>query len=193
VSEELHDNIGQLLSFIRRSLSIADEQFGTPKGREQLNNAKAMVTKTLEEVRHISHSLNAELVKTQGIIYLLQQDLESLADSTGIICSLEKNGEYSSWTPEDQLLLYRMLQESMQNVVKHANATVLKLCFNFGPKEIEVTVADNGQGFDTSTETTNGLGFRNLHHRAAILGATLEMSSERNKGTILYIKIPIKK
>ena len=193
ISEELHDNIGQLLSITRQYVSGAERNMTDAKGKEQLENAKGILTKAIKEIRHISHSLNSDLIREVGLISFLQKDLEIIADASELNCKFKTEGKEFPIRPEQELIIYRIIQEAVQNVIKHADAKNLEICFVYDNNmDLTILIKDDGIGFDAEEAKQNeSLGLKNIMNRAAILNAQLEIQSQQAQGTIIRLHIPL--
>jgi signal transduction histidine kinase len=95
--------------------------------------------------------------------------------------------------PEEQIILFRIIQEAVQNAVKHAHASNIDIDIRYFVSSLIVTVTDDGKGFDGNTDNTAGLGFKHISHRTQLLGGTLDCISSRGNGSKLIVKLPAKK
>ncbi len=192
LSEELHDNIGQLLGLTKMYVLSFKNKMSNPEDVNLVKRTEDLLSKVIVEVRHISHSLNSDLIRKEGLVQKLERDMDHIRDSTGINCKLEVSGNAVSYTPEQDLLVYRMIQEATQNALKHAEATMITVFAKYGEKELVIKIKDDGKGFNTDeTEKSKSLGLRNLANRAALLKARLSISSIPGAGTEIEITIPI--
>lgn len=193
ISEELHDNVGQLLALVKININgLRSKPEITETGTLHLiNKTKELVTKTINEVRYISHSLNSTLIQEQGLVQILRRDVEFLSDSAALETVLEVTGSPKSLTSEKELLIYRIIQELLQNVLKHAVATHVNISLIYGTDELTIVICDNGKGYDTnSVKTSDSLGLRNIRNRAVLLKALLEVDSSPGYGTKTRLVVP---
>ena len=191
LSEELHDHIGQLLGLTKMYLLSFKQKLEAPEDLVMFKRTQDLLSKAINDVRHISHSLNSDLIRKEGLAQMLERDLDHIRDSAGLACSLEVDGTPYAFTPEQDLLIYRILQESLQNVLKHAEATQLTVTASYQPQELRIRIADNGKGFNTSeTEKSKSLGLRNIKSRAALLKAQLNVTSRPGEGSDIVLVIP---
>ena len=191
LSEELHDNIGQLLGLTKMYISSFKKKLEAPEDVAMVKRTEDLVSKIIGDVRHISHSLNSDLIRKEGLVQMLERDIDHIRDSSGLSCSLQVDGSPYSFTPEQDLLLYRIIQESLQNVLKHADATELSVTALYTSKELSIKITDNGKGFDTAeAEKSQSLGMRNIANRAALLKASLHITSQPGAGSTIEITIP---
>lgn len=190
VSEEIHDHIGQLLALTKMRLTSAIVKTANEESKELIVRSRELLEQIINDLRHITHSLNSDLIHKMGLIQLLQRDIEYLNDSTNLDCSLNLKGEHNSFTPEQNLLIYRIIQETIQNILKHAEASLLTIDLIFDTATTQVIISDNGVGFNVeAAKENNSLGLRNIFNRAKILNADLEIKSD-STGSILEMRIP---
>lgn len=190
IAWELHDNVGQLLSVANIQLNMMQatvpDQF-----QGQIKETKEVVAATVQEVRALSKTLNTEVIQNNGLIKSLRTELERFNRLNFLHADLKLEGEVTPLKGGDEIIIFRILQEFFSNVIKHAKADKLFVFLCYGEKELEITVEDNGVGFDTNVNSENS-GLQNMKSRAKLLGARYSLSSQLNKGTKLNLVYPIK-
>lgn len=191
IAQELHDNLGQLLGLTRRGLTRAQAHYGNDQGRDVLEKSIQNLTRAIHDVRQFSHSLNSSGFREQGLLTTLARDLEAFQDASGILTEWTVAGTPVSLTPERELVLYRMIQEALQNILKHAHATRVTVSCSFNERSLTTIITDNGCGFTTDSNQPEGIGLKNMASRAAILKATCSIQSAPAKGTTITIHIPL--
>jgi len=190
ISEEIHDNVGQLLSLTRMYVASLSPYITDPVGKDMVAKSTTLVSKAIEDLRHISHSLNSDLIERVGLVPFLERELEYLGDSSTVKCSLTVTGEQLELEREQNLLIFRIVQESIQNVIKHAAAEHLDVALGFEPQKLSITIKDDGKGFDLEqARKTESLGLRNIYNRANLLRGTINIASEPGKGSSIYLVI----
>lgn len=194
ISQEIHDNIGQTLSLAKLNLALEEEeQAGT---NIKIVSSHQLVSKAIQDLRDISRSLNTDYVAEMGLIRSIEYELEMIC-KTGIMKpSLQVEGSQRRMDRQKELILFRIVQESLNNIIKHAGATTLTVAANYQPHELQIVIEDNGKGVDLSPLNENdnpgfGLGIRNMHNRARLIGAEFSMSSTIGRGTTVTIKLPV--
>lgn len=193
ISEEIHDNVGQLLGLTKMYLFRLSDHLADDTGRGLLDDSKELVSKAIGDLRHISHSLNSELLQEIGLIPSLEREMEFMRSNSDMDCRFQVMGKVVPLSREQNLLLFRIVQEVMQNVQKHAQANKLELTLFFGDEELLMDITDNGVGFDPAAVIRNeSLGMRNIRNRAKLLGAELEITSSPGNGTMVHLCIPLK-
>jgi signal transduction histidine kinase len=190
IAWELHDNVGQLLSVANIQLNMI--QAHVPDDlKGQIKETKDVVAATVQEVRALSKTLNTEVIQNNGLIKSLRTELERFNRLNFLHAELKIDGEQFPVKGEDEIIIFRILQEFFSNVIKHAKADNLFVNLDYRENELEITVEDDGVGFDTSVNRGNS-GLHNMRSRANLLGATYELTSSPGKGTKLNLVYPLK-
>ncbi len=178
ISQEIHDNIGQVLSLVNLNLKTLSSYEA-----EKIDNTSLLVNKAITDLRNLSKSLNPENIARQGLIQVLRNELNQL-ESTGKF-KTTLNIEDEMELPSGKLIiLYRMVQEVISNIIRHSGATEVKA--NIAHDKL--TIADNGKGFQDDLEST-GLGLQNLRQRAKVIGGSVDIETVPGKGTIVTFNI----
>ncbi|HCL04714.1 MAG TPA: hypothetical protein DHW64_01550 [Chitinophagaceae bacterium] len=190
ISRELHDNVGQVLSLVKVQLNIltTTERFDVTL----LKEASDSISTAMNDLRDISGSISGSRVLEQGLISLTQKLLARIGKTGKIKTSLEEKGTFHSLSGSNSLLVFRIIQESVQNVLKHASASLIQVVFNYTAQMLEVSVIDDGKGFDVIqiAEKGEGMGLKNIQHRIHLAGGNLSIESTPGKGTQLILIIP---
>jgi signal transduction histidine kinase len=182
----LHDSIGAGLSSIKYNL----EALQNNSSNGLLESTIEDVTLLTDEVRNISHSLSPVLLQKKGLVKALQ-DLIAPFNRTGkIAIQLESIGSLHSSSFQNELLVYRIIQELLQNAIKHAHATEVIIQIILEEELISIFVEDNGRGFDTAF-TKEGLGFSQIRGLVTFVSGRFEVDSQVNKGCRVSIEFPL--
>lgn len=185
VSQELHDNIGQRLGLIKLQLSTLGMTSGQP---ESLNDIKEQVVQTISDVRAISKSLHPERIAMQGLLESVQQALQAL-QATGqwkATCTVE--GEVMVQKKESEVILFRMIQELMNNAVKHSGGDEFSVTLRSTPKDLTIICTDNGKGLEA--DAVQSIGFTSLQNRASLLKGTIAFEPNMPSGLRVVIHVP---
>ena len=183
----LHDSIGAGLSSIKYNLEALQ---GKPSSNGLLQSTIEDVTLLTDEVRNISHSLSPVLLQKKGLIQALK-DLVAPFNRTGkIVIRLESIGSLHSSSFQNELLVYRIIQELLQNAVKHAHATEVMIQIILEEELISMFVEDNGRGFDKKL-VKEGLGFSQINGLVTFVKGRFEVDSQVNKGCRVSIEFPL--
>ncbi len=193
ISQEIHDNIGQTLSFVKLNLNTVDVSNAEDiKGK--LAESKNLLTKSIHDLRDIARSLSPDFLNEIGLTGAIEQQLLLLEKSKQYKCTLAVEGEVYKNNQQCELVIFRIVQELLNNIVKHSEANTIKIEMKYLPEKLTITVCDNGKGFDTtamqSTETNQGLGLRNMHNRMTLINGSMNIHSNANEGTSALIELP---
>jgi signal transduction histidine kinase len=188
IAWELHDNIGQLLSVASMQLNMLSVSV-SKDNIEQVTETKNLLTDSVQQIRNLSRTLNNDVIKKNGLIASLEYEFKRLNRLNLVEASLIVEGEEKTLNSGDEIFLFRILQEFLNNVLKHANADKLSLKLNYTSEFLEIIAKDDGVGFDISQKTENS-GLETMKSRAVLLFADYSLTSSPNKGTNLTIKYP---
>lgn len=189
VSQEIHDNTSQLLGLIKLNLATANPA-NEAQTREKINSAHELVTQVIGGIRQLSHTLDTGFVERLGLQEAIRYQLELVEKTGQYTVSFQCNGEPQKTDPQKELILFRMVQESLNNTIKHAKASEITVQLNYVPGLVSIVIADNGEGFEPQNNKT-GIGLQNMHNRAQLIGATLHIHAEKNKGATIKIDLPV--
>lgn len=183
IARDLHDSIGQMLSVVKMNLSATNDND---------NPTLQLVDKTIAEVRNISHNLIPEELNF-GLFNALEDicDKINAAGNTIVVCEITDEVKGLKFTKQNELSIYRIVQEVLGNMIKHAQASEINLDIDRAINNIIISIKDNGKGFDTSkVKDSKGLGWKNITARVHLLDGKMDVQSERLSGTKIEISIP---
>ena len=182
---ELHDNIGQLLSILSIQLNMI--LLKAPRTiQKQLKDTSDVLGNTIQEVRNLSKTLNNEVVNKNGLIRSLEIEVERFNRLKYLKASFEVNGKIICISAAHEILIFRIYQEFLANVMKHSKAKNLSVTLNFNTNDLEIIAEDNGVGFDTSQKTESS-GLQTIKGRATLLNAKYSLTSIIDNGTKLVL------
>lgn len=193
IASDLHDGIGQMFSAVRMNLSsISDDiDFKKSEKKELYSKTIDLVDESCKEVRSISHNMMPNVLLRSGLTSAVR-DFISKIDSSVLNVNLETYGLKERLDSNIETVLYRVIQESVNNVIKHSGANQLDIQINIDEKEITVTIEDNGKGFDVrNKDNFEGIGLKNIITRVEFLKGTVEWDSTPGNGTLVAIHIPM--
>ena len=192
ISQELHDGIlgrlfGTRLSL--DSLNMVNSEEAIKNRGDYINQLKTIET----DIRKISHDLNADFISESGFIDIIKALIESQTKAYKLTFDFEDDAEidWDHISNKNKIHIYRMLQESMQNIYKHAKASQIKIGFEQKNSLILFSIQDNGVGFNTA-KARKGIGLKNIDARVRELGGKAEIFSKIGLGTTIKISIPIR-
>jgi signal transduction histidine kinase len=186
ISSEIHDNIGQVLSLARinlNTLSAAGED-------TKVNLVDELMEKAITDLRNLSHSLDADLMRKKGWLEPTQKLLRDLEKSGKYVTRLFISENPPTLGNDRPIILFRMIQEIINNIIKHAGANAIELSVSKVKERMEIVIKDNGKGFDKE-KISAGAGLRNLENRARMIAADLTIDSDPGKGTNITISVKL--
>jgi|GEM_PF-1033976 len=192
LARELHDGLGQSISAIGLNLNALEPELKRFNERfaHLYEQVKARLTETMEEVRTISHNLTPQILEEYGIATALEHLCETLNQSTDTTIRLLSNGVFDDFNDTSAIGLYRVIQEAMNNALRHGNPTEINVHLSRHESEITVMIEDNGEGFDVEN-TPLGLGMSNMQARVDLLNGSIHFDSNTKSGTTVSINIPL--
>jgi signal transduction histidine kinase len=189
ISQEIHDNIGQLLTLAKWTLSNEADS-----DNHRVKDAKELVTSAISGLRDLSHSLNGNIVLDLGLFRAVEKLCKTLNSSEELFCEvINDTPENIRLNPDKDLVLFRCIQEAVNNAIRHAKTSHIKIHFSIQERMLLTTVSDNGEGFEVLKNRSEGSGISNLYDRIAILRGSLILDSSPGQGTTLYFFVPIEK
>jgi two-component system NarL family sensor kinase len=188
ISQEIHDNIGQVLSLVRLNLNTFDNVVT----EEKLNRTDHLLGKAIKDLRDLSHNLQNNRIHNIGIIESIRQLLTSLEKTGRFKTSFSTSDNFHILDNNTDVILYRMIQEIINNIIKHAAANTIDVTIDCEDEISIIKISDNGIGFDTTLLKAErpGIGLQNIINRAKIINTTVDVKSSPGNGTTitLYIK-----
>ena len=191
IAQELHDGLNGDLSAIKYRLSTLEESGLSAIDAENLTKVITMIDESCAQVRSISHNLMPSSILEYGLIESIREYCIKINNSDNFKIDFQTFGDYIALAKKNETVIYRIIQELVTNILKHAKATEALVQFNFREEELFITVEDNGIGFDT-TKISDGIGHKNIQTRVGFLNAELNVESSSN-GTSYTISIDLNK
>jgi len=199
IAQELHDSVQQNLVIIANRLQdliSGDYKELSLEARAQVEELRNIVLNTIDDVRRISHDLRPAILDQMGLIASLRWLREYLAKGSVITIGIEVNGVERHLNPEVELIIFRIAQEALNNILQHSQATRAAITVDFTPESYKMKVWDNGKGFLPPEEIKDfaiqgKLGLNGMRERSKLLGATLCIQSELGKGTTVILEVNI--
>lgn len=189
IGKELHDNVGQLLGSTRMMLGLTERSL--PEPSKTLNAASETLGKAIAEIRSLSKILNKEWLQQFNFSENLAMEAERLSNQAHTRIQVNQEGTAIALKPNEQIILFRIVQESVQNALKHAQASEIQIKIHTSPDRLQVEVADNGVGLPETALSKNGVGLLNMQHRTRLLGGRVQWLPAQPSGTIVSIDIPV--
>ncbi|MCX7682594.1 MAG: PAS domain S-box protein [Anaerolineae bacterium] len=194
IARELHDETGQALSSLLLGLSMLEQEAGNPRAvRARIASLKATVNGMLEDLHRLATDLRPVALDFLGLIPALEQYVETFSEQHGIPVEFEtvELDPEDRLPPEVETALYRIVQEALTNVIRHARATRVDVLLERRNDRVIVIVEDDGVGFDVEAAKLSGrLGLLGMQERAEMLGGWLTIESTAGVGTAVFVEIP---
>jgi signal transduction histidine kinase len=184
ISREIHDNIGQVLSLVRIHLNTLQ----LPGQEEKIEHMDELMGKAITDLRSLSHSLDADHIRDKGWLMPVSRLLSDLQKTGRYTTSLEADDNLPTLGMDKPIILFRMIQEVINNVIRHAAADTIAVAVKREPTNMLIRIRDNGKGFDTRANP-EGVGLQNLKTRSKLIDANLAVTSTINEGTTVIINV----
>lgn len=184
ISRELHDNVGTLISIAMvhmRSLSVAETE------REKMSEVDSLLNEAMDSLRDISRSINPENINRLGWQKSFIAELDRIRKINLFKVHYSEEGLPFAIELQKQIILFRILQETLNNIVKHSGGNQVRAQVRFLNNRVAISIKDDGKGFQTTDLPGERSGIRNMRSRAAMLPASLEIESEVGNGTTVTL------
>jgi signal transduction histidine kinase len=190
LARELHDETGQALTSILLGLRSVEEA----KDDDSLSTAAAtlreLVVATLQDVRRLAVELRPKALDDFGLVPALERLVETFASQTGIDVQLHSRLGEHRLGEEVETALYRLIQEALTNIVKHAHARTVSILLVRRGEVVSAVIEDDGQGFQAGSARVDALGLVGMRERAALVGGRLTIESSEGQGTTIAVEVP---
>ncbi|MBA4258271.1 MAG: hypothetical protein C0446_03850 [Chitinophaga sp.] len=194
IATDLHDGVGQLMSAAYMNLQALKNELTVSNLSDSslLEKSLALVNESCKEVRQVSHNMMPNALLLKGLVNAVQEFISQI-NQHSLKINLATEGLKNGLPTHIEAVLYRVIQESVQNVIKHANATLLDISIVKSADGVDVLIEDNGIGFNLKElPLSNGIGLSNIKSRIQYLEGTVEWNTSKNNGTLVAIFIPLK-
>jgi len=193
VARELHDDISQRLSLLEMLLHEVRLEDASLDNRTKIENAQQQIQSINTDVRQISHRLHPAILSDLGLSAALKALVSDFGERENMPATYVTQNLPESWSPEAATALYRIAQEALRNVAKHAGKTHVKVVLAGEDECLHLKVMDFGMGFDQEMENESpGLGMISMQERARLAGGTLKVASKLGEGTTISVEVPVK-
>ncbi|HEX7845731.1 MAG TPA: ATP-binding protein [Chitinophagaceae bacterium] len=185
ISREIHDNIGQVLSMARININTLN----APQEQQKIDLLDELVGKAITDLRGLSHLLSTDQVRNEGWVKAVEKLFNGLDRSGKYETHLHIEGSLPALGEDKPIILFRIIQEIINNIIKHAEATTISLQAIQKDRKIVLAIKDNGKGFDVNSVAKSGAGLNNLSFRSKMIGATMDINSKPGEGTTIILAI----
>jgi signal transduction histidine kinase len=186
IGRELHDNVSQVLTTVKLYLEMASKQEDNPL----IPRSMQLINSSIVEIRNLSHQLSSPTLGTRSLIDTINGLIETVGFSTNLVFEFDHAGYNVPLIMSQRLALYRILQEQLNNIIKHSGATRVRITLTQKNEQVLLTVRDNGKGFDSKTRS-NGMGLNNITSRVKVFGGTVDIESAPQKGCLIRVMFPV--
>jgi signal transduction histidine kinase len=190
IAKDLHDGIGGLLSGVRISLANIQSRLQLKQDDELVfERSMDMLDGSMQELRRVAHAMKPPSLEVFGLKVALRDYVEAVNSMKTLKTIFQTIGEERRFDQEHELIIYRIVQELINNVLKHAQATECLVQLSFVSDHLSITVEDDGKGFDTKKES-GGMGWGNIRQRVDFLKGSIDLHSAATSGTSVQINVP---
>lgn len=196
IARELHDETSQSLTSLMVGLKVLEEARDPEEVKVRAAELRALVAKTLDEVHHLAHALRPSILDDFGLVAALERYAKRFAGTAGLqVDFYAQDLDGRRLPPPVETTLYRIVQEALTNMAKHANAQNVSIVLEQRGRGVVAVIEDDGRGFDVarwrSKEGVKGLGLAGMEERASLLGGALTVESRPGSGTTIVVEIPL--
>lgn len=193
LSRELHDEVGQMLTAVGIELAnVLSKRAAVPDPLcSRVEDAKRLNTDAMRVIRDLAMGLRPSMLDDLGLAPALEWQGREFSRHTGVPATVEVNGSLEGLPESHRTCIYRVVQEALNNCAKHAKATRVLVRVHGGANSVDVSVEDNGVGFNPASRARTGLGLLGLTERVQELDGSVSISSESHKGTTVRVQIPV--
>ena len=192
LARELHDETGQALTSILLGLKSLEERVESADGGAAFAELRDLVVSTLHDVRRLAVELRPAVLDDFGLVPALERLRDSISEQGQIAVEVQSDLDGQRLPAEIETALYRIVQESLTNVVKHADASRVTVWLRRpSDRNVELVIHDDGAGFDPNEVRDGGLGLVGMRERVALLGGRMSVESSEGAGTMLTAEVPL--
>jgi len=199
IARELHDDTAQALFAISRHMDnfIRDNDGLSAQQRTALQDIRQRISVTLQGIRRFSQDLRPSIIDDLGMLPAVTWLVKQKSEESGVHTELKINGKEQRLLPEMELILFRIVQEALNNIGKHSRATHAEVSIDFDTSKVEVWIRDNGKGFELprtvgDLSSTGKLGIVGMQERVSLLNGSLDIKSEIDGGSTVHVTVPLK-
>jgi two-component system NarL family sensor kinase len=186
ISEEIHDNVGQILSLAKLNLNTLDNT-----ADKKIQDTKNLVSKAINDLRNLSRSIHGDRIAQLGLQQSIEDELNILQNSGQFTTALKIVGNNYKLEPQKEMVLFRIVQEALNNAIKYSKAKNITVQLNYQPELFSLTISDDGIGFNVAAlpATKTGIGLTSMQNRAALIGGVFSITSAAENGTVINIEL----
>jgi PAS domain S-box-containing protein len=197
IARELHDELGSTLTSLKWDLESLRDALSRPTPTadnlaERVDGAIRLAEQILASIRKIASSLRPPILDDLGLVEAIEWQAQRVQARTGIVCALQVEGDVVPLPSDRATAMFRIFQEALTNVLRHAQATRVDIRLTFRGHELQLAIQDDGRGItEDARSNRQSLGLLGMHERARAIGGTLEISGDEGRGTQVTVRIPL--
>jgi nitrate/nitrite-specific signal transduction histidine kinase len=193
LARDIHDNLAQGFVGIVLQLEGADQVMDSDltTARVHIDRAKQLARESLDEARRSVRALRPQTLEKFTLVHGFHHEVRNFIRDTEVDAKLDISGEPEALAPDMEDTLFLILRESLSNIRKHAGATQVNVKLGISENEVELSIRDNGLGFSSDSIKDDAFGLISMRERASLFGGSLNVESEKGKGTLVLVKLPL--
>jgi len=199
VAREIHDEMGSTLTSLRWELERMDKSIAEANDCAQLQDLSPRIKDmmrltdlTINTMRRVASELRPSILDDLGLVAAIEWQADQFQERTGILCRCDCSSDCFPFDPEQSTAIFRIFQEALTNVMRHANATAVAVSLQEESGEFVLTISDNGRGITKNEKSaTLSLGILGMRERAHLIGAKLDINGLEAKGTVISVRLPL--
>jgi two-component system NarL family sensor kinase len=193
ISREIHDNISLSLTLAKLHLNTLNWN-DMEKRTSLINSTIDLISQSITNLSGISKSLNSDIINSQGLITAIENEVHNIRETGLFAIDLHITGDPVYMDMQKELIIFRIIQEAFNNIIKHAKATHTGLTLHYDAAGLNITIRDNGSGFilpkNIASDKTGKAGLKNMETRSKMIGGKMQLESIIDKGTVLSFSFP---
>ena len=191
LARELHDETGQALTSILLGLKPLEQMVDSAEAQEALASVRELVISTLQDVRRLAVELRPSALDDFGLVPAVERLTDTFREQSGLRVDLESQLGEERLATEAETTLYRVIQEALTNVIKHAGAERVSILLQRKDSAVVAVVEDDGSGFDPASTRADALGLAGMRERVSLAGGRLQVESTPGSGTTVVAEVPL--
>ena len=190
ISQEIHDNVGQILSLAKLNLGTF-EDMESDYNQTKIDDTKQLVSKAINDLRELSRSLSGDKMADLGLVDAIENELKIISNTGQFETSLTLTGKTFKMSPQNEMVIFRIFQEALNNVLKHSKADNIRVNLNYEADYFKLLISDDGTGFEVNLleAKKTGIGLNNMKSRATLIGARFSIYSKPWEGTSVTVEL----